>query len=372
MEIYYNELLKHLDGYTVQGLFDGKRSINDIVTLQTGKKGRVFFFDQEPMIKGIDNELWNYIFQEPTIFANSELDSADKEYVKKHYPNFIDWYYFANALVSREWFSAQKNNYAGWSKNHMTLLDCNLITGFRQYRIYLIYYMFRRGYDSCSLISFNGEHDWRSDLKKFDFFDVLSKPERYLSIIPNKKISYDNWGESSDLYNNFMQSRIPLDYYSQVNYITVSETLFIENKKHLTEKVFKPIAAGKPFILFSGHECLKYLKSYGFKTFDNFWSEEYDNISDPIKRIHCIFDLMDTELNLGIHKNPDYPFKENSIEYAHELEKNKKKLEMFSDAHHTALENRKHFWSKEFYNCVFNEAIANLELAKQQLSSKNI
>ena len=96
MESYYNELLKHLDGYTVQGLFDGKRNIGDIVTLQTGTKGRVFFFDQEPMFASIDQELWQHVFQEPTIFANSELDSTDKNFLQANYPNFVDWYYFSH------------------------------------------------------------------------------------------------------------------------------------------------------------------------------------------------------------------------------------------------------------------------------------
>jgi hypothetical protein len=361
MEDYYNTLLEHLDGYTVMGLFDGKRNINDIVTLQTGSQGRVFFFDQEPMIKGVDDELWDYIFQEPTVFANSELDSADKDYVKSRYPNFIDWYYFANALVSREWFSAQRYNYAGWTDHKQTVLDCNLITGSRQYRVYLAYHMFRRNYQKNSYISFDGSANWKKDLENYDYFDILSKPQKYIDRLPKEKVSYDNWGSENKKYNGLMQSRIPLEYYSQVNYITVSETLFSENKKHLSEKIFKPIAAGKPFILAAGVNNLQYLKNYGFGTFDQLWNENYDNIVDPKGRLEKIFNLIDYDLHT--RKNRD-----STDDYSVDFEK----IKMFEQAHSIAIKNREYFWSDRFYNLIINEAVDNLEAAKLELASKRV
>lgn len=367
MEDYYNTLIKQLDGYTVMGLFDGKRDVNDIVTLQTGTKGRVFFFDQEPMIKSIDDKLWDYVFQEPTIFANSELDSADKNYVKSRYPNFIDWYYFSHGLVSREWFSAQKNNYAGWTDQKQTVLDCNLINGPRQYRLYLVYLMYKFHYQHNSYISFNGEFDWKKDLQTTDFMNLLNEPQKYLSRIPKEKISYDNWGNDQPLSNGLMQSRIPLEFYSKVNYITVSETLCTENKKHLTEKIFKPIASGKPFLLAAGYKNLEYLRSYGFKTFNSLWNEDYDNIVDPKTRIDKIFDLIDT-----INFDKIFLYNKESSEYNHAEKNIKRKLELFEQAHDIATENRKYFWSDDFYKLVLNEAFENLKFAKLELASKSV
>ena len=355
MEDYYNTLLKHLDGYTVMGLFDGKRDITDIVTLQTGHKGRVFFFDQEPMIESVDNKLWDYIFQEPTIFANSELDSADKEYVKSRYPNFIDWYYFSHGLVAREWFSAQRYNYAGWVKQQRTLLDCNLIEGFRSYRLYLIYKMYRHLVDENSYISFKGGQDWKKILHKHDPFGILDQPKKYLERMPTENISYDNWGRDHYLDNGLMQSRIPMDFYSRVNFILVSETLCTENKKHLTEKIFKPIVAGKPFLLAGGYKNLEYLKSYGFKTFSNYWSEKYDNIFDPKDRIDSIFESI-RSINL-------YPVVKKEIQ---------EKLELISQAHDIAIENRSYFWSDKFYNRLLTEAVENLTKAKIELATKRV
>ena len=363
MEQYYNRLLTQLEGYTVQGIFQGKRSIEDIVTLQEGTRGRVFFFDQEPMSKTLDCELWDHIFQEPTIFANSELDSQDKKYLQENYPNFIDWYYFSNAMLSLEWFEPHKHNYAGWCDQKQTLLDCNLITGSRQYRVYLIHHMYHRGFNNNSFLSFNGDWNWQEDLQKNDQFDLLDCET--FDRIPTESISYDNWGKDHNLFNGLMQSRIPMDYYSRVNYIFISETLCVENKKHLSDKIFKPIVAGKPFVVAAGVNNLEYLKSYGFLTFDSLWDESYDTIENPKDRLDSLFNTVDYSINLGEEYLSDF---DSTKPYRTQAEK----LQMFNAAHNIAQENRNWFWSQEFENILFKEAFNNLEIAKQKLLSMNI
>jgi hypothetical protein len=72
----------------------------------------------------------------------------------------------------------------------------------------------------------------------------------------------------------------------------VTETCFWEQKKHLTEKIFKPIISRMPFVLVGPAHNLKYLREYGFKTFSNWIDESYDDIEDPIKRLHAIGETM--------------------------------------------------------------------------------
>jgi len=64
----------------------------------------------------------------------------------------------------------------------------------------------------------------------------------------------------------------------------VSETVYSGRRSHLTEKTFKPIALGMPFILSAPAGSLAYLKTYGFKTFDSVWDESYDMVQDDIAR----------------------------------------------------------------------------------------
>lgn len=56
----------------------------------------------------------------------------------------------------------------------------------------------------------------------------------------------------------------------------------------LTEKTYKPIAYKLPFIIYGQPYTLRTLHNKGFKTFSDFWSEEYDTITDPLKRVNEI------------------------------------------------------------------------------------
>ena len=68
----------------------------------------------------------------------------------------------------------------------------------------------------------------------------------------------------------------------------VSETVFYYDKLHLTEKIFKPIFSKRPFILVAAPGNLAYLKSYGFRTFDRWIDESYDNEKDHQTRLEKI------------------------------------------------------------------------------------
>jgi hypothetical protein len=74
----------------------------------------------------------------------------------------------------------------------------------------------------------------------------------------------------------------------------VAETLFDHDKIYLTEKVFKPMVMSQPFILFGPPHSLRYLRQYGFKTFDTCWDESYDHETDHDKRMQKILQVIDT------------------------------------------------------------------------------
>ena len=72
----------------------------------------------------------------------------------------------------------------------------------------------------------------------------------------------------------------------------ITETCYWERKCHLTEKTFKPIILKQPFVLLGCAYNLEYLKSYGFKTFDQWWDESYDYIEDPVRRLQAVADIV--------------------------------------------------------------------------------
>jgi hypothetical protein len=71
----------------------------------------------------------------------------------------------------------------------------------------------------------------------------------------------------------------------------VTETVATGRRLHLTEKTFKPIAMGMPFVIVGTRGSLEYLRSYGFRTFDGIWDESYDLADDNV-RIQRIASLL--------------------------------------------------------------------------------
>ena len=81
----------------------------------------------------------------------------------------------------------------------------------------------------------------------------------------------------------------------------VNETVWQE-KIHFTEKIFKPIVLHQPFVVVQAPGSLKYLQSYGFKTFNEWWDESYDDIQDPVTRLQAIATIINDIGSKDIHE----------------------------------------------------------------------
>ena len=77
---------------------------------------------------------------------------------------------------------------------------------------------------------------------------------------------------------------VPLKIYSQTYYSVVAETNCYNHFNFYTEKIVKPILAGRLFVVFAGKNYLKNLKNLGFKTFDSVIDESYDQLHDDQSR----------------------------------------------------------------------------------------
>jgi hypothetical protein len=84
-----------------------------------------------------------------------------------------------------------------------------------------------------------------------------------------------------------------LPYYNSIFMDIVCETwhegqCFLPN-----EKTGRPIISRTPFIAYAGKGFLGNLKKIGFKTFDTWWSEDYDRF-EGVNRIQMILEVIDT------------------------------------------------------------------------------
>jgi hypothetical protein len=77
---------------------------------------------------------------------------------------------------------------------------------------------------------------------------------------------------------------IPYNIYNLGYVSVIAETESDSDCFFLSEKTAKPLLLGQPFIMFNGHNSLKILRDFGFKTFSPWIDESYDNIANGSKR----------------------------------------------------------------------------------------
>lgn len=84
------------------------------------------------------------------------------------------------------------------------------------------------------------------------------------------------------------RSMMARKFYTNSLISIVTETNYHYNEVTLTEKAFKPAKEKHPFILVGAPGALQSMRDIGYKTFGEFWCEEYDNIKDPRARMREI------------------------------------------------------------------------------------
>lgn len=115
----------------------------------------------------------------------------------------------------------------------------------------------------------------------------------HVDIWPKTEIYKD--GETPALRNIVANSLSAVYLNSFVD--IVNETRFAQPTANFSEKVFQAIQYKKPFIVVGPPKTLEYIRSLGFKTFNDFWDESYDNELDHGERLAKLFDLIETILN---------------------------------------------------------------------------
>lgn len=107
----------------------------------------------------------------------------------------------------------------------------------------------------------------------------------YSQVYLGRYLPGDDAYKHDDRYNN-------PQWYSNTGYSVVLETS-IDDVKFITEKTFKPIANGHPFIVLGSPGILKVLQNYGFQTFDSIIDESYDDEHNLSKKMDMIINLID-------------------------------------------------------------------------------
>jgi hypothetical protein len=95
------------------------------------------------------------------------------------------------------------------------------------------------------------------------------------------------YGSRLSYHDEFLFTINPEWYYkSKVDIIT--ETMLYDEAIHITEKTYKSIYLGLPFVVSATKGHLKHLRDMGFKTFDSIINEDYDEMSGKNKVKHVV------------------------------------------------------------------------------------
>jgi hypothetical protein len=91
------------------------------------------------------------------------------------------------------------------------------------------------------------------------------------------------------------------EFYKDAFVAVVNESRFAQPTGNYSEKVYQPMFYKRPFILAAPPKTLQFLREEGFKTFNGFWDESYDECTVHQERLFKIFDLID-DLNKKTYK----------------------------------------------------------------------
>jgi len=258
-----------------------------------------------------------------SIICHSEINSNEVKLLERH--GFISCYYFYHALISRDWFRHWKHYTLENNKNSKRFgIYARDASGTRSYRLEVL----------NDLLHINDQV----------YFEIQPKIQAQIN---NQQI-FNAWDPAKLMHNSDASAAISWQDCKKFQIQIVAETLFDTEKIHLTEKAFKPIVMRQPFILFAGPGSLKYLKSYGFKTFDSVWDEGYDLITNTESRYKEIIKLI---------------FKINQLP--------KKEFDLLMTKVEEIVEyNCNHFFSSTFENQLLHELDTNMTHALHQQTDR--
>ena len=286
----------------------------------------IFFFDQEPIHLNIHMATFEHVVQAnndihqnvyidrsqfnlgvgriprspdfpgPGYLVTSERDSENVEKVCAQF-KWKPLYYFFHGWAALDWYRGYDKTflimpYANRQPTRTFIAPNRIVAGERQHRLEVLYYIFKHGllnnHISCPAVC----------------------PAENISILDAVRPLADRY---PDIEQVFAQQNLPINFAGETDHpmhscwlslfdqaedsllYLVTETVATGRRHHITEKTFKPIAMGMPFVIVGTRGSLEYLRSYGFRTFEGIWDESYDLADDSvrIKRIASLLRSLD-------------------------------------------------------------------------------
>jgi len=275
----------------------------------------IFFFDQEPIHLNIHQPTFEQVvtlnedihtncywernngkykmagkiprppgFVAPGYIVTSERDSENVEAICNKY-QWKSLYYFFHGWAALDWYRGYDRTFlisppAERTITRTFIAPNRIVAGERQHRLEVLYHLFKN-----KLLNNHISCPETCPAENISIHDAV-KP------LVNKY---------PDIEQVFAQQTLPINFAGETDHpmhscwlslfgesaesllYLVTETIATGRRHHLTEKTFKPIALGMPFVIVGTRGSLEYLRSYGFRTFEGIWDESYDLAEDSVR-----------------------------------------------------------------------------------------
>lgn len=267
-------------------------------------RGPMFiFYDQEPLDLDYNRPVFDAITKQtekPYILITTERDSAEKARICDEFP-FVTIDYFFHIFAAHDWFRGHQFlagiKLPAERTLKKTYISFNRLTSNKRiYRSLLVNELYKNNLLNDGYVSYSHhcpddgafDDNLRKGVSEYRLSpDLIEEAITNINKIPELRIDFPG----QDIPNQSMLLS-PMAQLMESFIFLVTETCFFQSKTHLTEKIFKPIVLRMPFILVGCAHNLEYLRSYGFRTFGDYWDESYDAIEDPILRLQAITTIL--------------------------------------------------------------------------------
>jgi hypothetical protein len=216
---------------------------------------------------------------------------------------------------------------------------CALSRLSRPHRTYFIAKLFYENLTNYGMVGLNNLHMSKdllsSDNNKKNIASdlmLLDIPQSYQKVMlqkPSNRELLEKFCQSFSTFKNFQETdelenkprshnQINIDPISKSFLYVGLETDMQLPKVHISRISIRGIVQRRPFVIVSSPNALATLQQHGFKTFDSYWDESYDQTVDLEDRVDKIINIIKFITSLSIAELTDlYKKMENIIEHNH-------------------------------------------------------
>jgi len=210
--------------------------------------------------------------------VTSEYQSSEVEQVCQRF-GWKSLYYFFHGWAALDWYRGYDRTFLikpidQRAPTRTFIAPNRIIAGERQHRLEMLYWIFKLGmtnnHISCPKVC---------PAENISIYEAIQPLTNHYpdieQVFANQTLPINFDGETDHPMHSCWLSLF--DQAADSLLYLVTETIASGQRQHLTEKTFKPIALGMPFMIVGTQGSLQYLRRYGFQTFGDIWDEGYDN-----------------------------------------------------------------------------------------------